>query len=288
MTVDIAAADFFVHDHARLLDRHRLARLLHDGPAEAVLNALRACRNPDRGFGHALEPDVRSPDSEVTATYHALHVLSEEGLLEDALTDDAAAWVATVAGEDGSLPFVSESLAGYPHAPWMQPHPGGSFLTMSIAGHLHEAGRAGDWLERASEWSWATVGSLGDRGAYWVKFALVFLDRVPDEERARDAIEGLRPLLGPDGSVAVQGGGEGERVMPLMLSPTPELRSRALFTDEQIESQLEGLEQGQGDDGGWDFDFGHWSPGQTLDYRGMVTVDALATLIAHGRLSAAA
>lgn len=283
MPIDIAAAESFVYECARLLDRHRLARLLHGAPAEPALAALRAYRNPDRGFGHALEPDVRSPHSEVTAAYHALHVLSEEGLLDDPLADDAAAWVATVAGEDGALPFVMPTLAEFPHAPWMNPQPGGSFLTMAIAGYLHEAGRSGEWLARATEWSWATVANLGERGAYWVKFALVFLDRVPDQQRAREAIEGLRPLLGPDGGVAVHGGTDDERVMPLVLSPEPGLRSRAIFADEQIEAELDGLQAGQKDDGGWDFDFGHWSPGQTLDWRGAVTVEALGTLRAHGR-----
>ena len=284
MTVDLAAAETFVYDSARLLDRQRLGRLLHDAPDESIINALRAYRNPDRGFGHALEPDSRSPHSDVVGANHLLHVLSEEGLLDDPLTDDAMAWVATVADENGSLPFVLPSAADFPHGPWMKPHPGGSFLTMSIAGYLHEAGRSGDWLDRASRWCWDTLADLAARGAYWVKFGLVFLDRVPEEERAREAIEALRPLVGPDGGVAVQGGLEGERVMPLVLSPTPGLRSRAIFTDEQIQSELESLEAGQQEDGGWDFDFGHWSPGQILDWRGATTVDALVTLRAHGRL----
>jgi hypothetical protein len=284
MPIDLSSAERFVHESARLLERLRLARLLHDGPAESVLNALRAYRNPDRGFGNALEPDVRAPQSEVVPTHEALHLLSEEGLLEDALTDDAAAWVETVAADDGSLPALASSLADFPHAPWMQPQPGGSFLTMSIAGYLHEAGRSGDWLARATEWSWGTVGDLDDRSAYSVKFALVFLDRVPDEDRACEAIEGLRPRLSPDGGVAVQGGVEGERLMPLVLSPRPGLRSRAIFTDDQIESELSLLEAGQHEDGGWDFEFGHWSESQTLDWRGIATVDALATLRAHGRL----
>jgi hypothetical protein len=72
--------------------------------------------------------------------------------------------------------------------------------------------------------------------------------------------------------------------MPLVLSPTPGLRSRAIFTDQQIETELESLDAGQQEDGGWDFDFGHWSPGQILDWRGATTVDALVTLRAHGRL----
>jgi hypothetical protein len=44
-----------------------------------VLNAVRAYCNPDGGFGHALEPDVRAPQSEPTATLRALDTLIELG-----------------------------------------------------------------------------------------------------------------------------------------------------------------------------------------------------------------
>ncbi|MGQ0668356.1 MAG: hypothetical protein ACT4PO_01550, partial [Actinomycetota bacterium] len=73
--VGIDAAERFVVSNARLLDRHRLAVLLHGAPVEPVLDALRAYRNSDGGFGHALEPDIRAPTSEPSSTLHALRVL---------------------------------------------------------------------------------------------------------------------------------------------------------------------------------------------------------------------
>src|SRR5919107_4916753 len=100
MPTDVAAAERFVHANARLLDRHRLAVLLHGAPVAPVLAALRAYRNPDGGFGHALEPDVRSPESEPTCTHHALHVLAQIDALDDPMVADAAAWVATIAEPD--------------------------------------------------------------------------------------------------------------------------------------------------------------------------------------------
>jgi hypothetical protein len=61
-------------------------------------------------------------------------------------------------------------------------------------------------------------------------------------------------------------------------------RSRALFTQEQIETDLDRLEQGQQDDGGWTFDWLEWSPGQSVAWRGAITLRALSTLAAHGRI----
>ena len=65
--IDIGAAKRFVYDDARLLERHRLAVLFDGAPSGRVLDALRPYRNDDGGWGHALEPDLRGPDSQVSA-----------------------------------------------------------------------------------------------------------------------------------------------------------------------------------------------------------------------------
>ena len=82
------------------------------------------------------------------------------------------------------------------------------------------------------------------------------------------------------------GGQEDERLTPLDLSPHPGRRSRALFTDEQIARGLGALEAGQQEDGGWTFDWLAWCDGQRVEWRGGVTLRALATLIAHDRTAA--
>jgi hypothetical protein len=285
MPADVAAAERFVLNAARLLDRHRLAALMHDASAAPVLDALRAYRNPDGGFGHALEPDVRTPHSEVAATLTALHILAEVGASGDSMVEDAAAWVGSVASPDGALPFVLPTAADYPHAPWMVSSGEGSHLTFAIAGALWEAGSTDPWLERATDWCWAKLERPDELSAYWVKFSLEFLDAVPDEARAVSAIESLRPRIGDDGSIPVPGGTENERLTPVTLSERPGSRSRALFEDEQIERDLDVLESGQQDDGGWTFEWLAWSPGQELEWRGALTVRALDVLARHGRLA---
>jgi hypothetical protein len=286
MPVDVDSAERFLLANARLLDRHRMAVLLHDAPVAPVLASLRAYRNPDGGFGHALEPDVRGPESEPAATLQALEVLAELEALEDPMVADAATWVASIADPDGGVPFVMPTAASHPRAPWMVPSDGGSFLTFALAAVLQEAGSGDPWLARASEWCWAELDRPEELSAYWVKFSLGFLDAVPDQARAGAAIESLRSRIGADGSIAVPGGTEDERLTPLTLSPRPGARSRALFAEEQIEADLDALEQGQQDDGGWTFDWLAWSPGQAVEWRGAVTFQALATLAAHGRVIA--
>jgi len=109
-------------------------------------------------------------------------------------------------------------------------------------------------------------------GAYWVKFSLQFLDRVPGHARVMAAVERLRPRLEADGSLQVQGGTDDERLRPLVLSDRPGRRSRVLFDDDRIDAELDVLKRGQEDDGGWTFDWLAWTPGQSAETRGLVTV----------------
>lgn len=149
---------------------------------------------------------------------------------------------------------------------------------------MWEADSSEPWLKRGTDWCWAKLERPDELSAYLVKFSLDFLDSVPDQTRASAAIEGLRSRIGADGSMPVSGGTESERLTPLTLSPRPLGRSRVLFTDEQIDADLDLLERGQQDDGGWTFDWLGWSPGQSVEWRGAVTLRALATLAAHRRL----
>ena len=287
-SVDIEAARRFIYDDARLLERHRLAALFDDAPSGRVLDALCPYRNDDGGWGHALEPDQRAPGSQVSAALSALEVLAELGTAADPavtpLVTETADWLASVALPDGRVPHVLPSGVGYPAAPWMSEPSENGLLTYAIAGHLWELGVNHPWLDTATAWCWGQVEGEALEGGYTVEFALHFLDAVPEPDRAAAAIERVRPLLGKDGTIPVEGGQDDERLMPLHLSTRPAAPSRALFTEAQISAELDRLEQEQLDDGGWDFDFLHWSPGQIVEWRGIVTLGALQTLRRHGRL----
>lgn len=284
MPIDLAAAEQFMLANARVLERHRLAALLDGAPAEPVRVALLPYRNADGGFGNALEPDVRAPQSEPVATLQALEVLARLGAGDDPLIAEAATWIDTIADPDGGVPFVLPAAADYPRAPWMVPSDGGSHLTFALASVLWELGAPGPWRERATSWCWDKLERPDELSAYWVKFGLAFLDQVDDAERAEAAAERLRPRLGTDGSIPVPGGTEDERLTPLALSERPGSLSRRLFTAPQIEADLDRLEAGQQEDGGWTFDWLAWSPAQEVEWRGLVTLRALTQLLSEGRI----
>lgn len=62
----------YVYRHARPVDAAELAFHLGQGSTEVVLTLLSSYQNPDGGFGHAIEPDVRCAGSTVLATTVAL------------------------------------------------------------------------------------------------------------------------------------------------------------------------------------------------------------------------
>jgi hypothetical protein len=285
MPIDRSAAEQFIWSAARLLDRHRFAMLFAAGPAAPVLDALRGYRNPDGGFGHALEPDLRAPGSQPGSTLYALEILGEADAANGEMARAARAWIAQIAAPDGGIPFVLPGFEDYPHAPWwgaLTPEPG--FLTLALAAVLYAGGvREDDWLERATDWAWRSIETREQPGGYWLKYACAFLDAVPDEPRARAAITSLASRFDAS-AVAPAGGAEGEMLRPLDLSPQPGSRSRALLDDAQIEGHLDAVESSQQDDGGWTFDWQAWSPAQTTDWRGNVTIRALRWLRDNGRL----
>jgi hypothetical protein len=286
---DLDAARHFLAAHARILDRRRFDRLFADGPADPVRDAVAAHRNPDGGFGHALEPDGRAPGSQWATVELALRTLHEADAWDDDLVRGACDWLARNAPAEGGAGFVDPSIEGWPHAPWWAPQPGNPaslITTGQIAGTLHARGVAHPWLDAATGLMWQRLDALTEAGPYEARGMVRFLDRVPDEQRARAAVERLRPALRGVVTLDPHAGAESHR--PLDLAPHPGSVARGLFDDDEIAADLDRLQRGQREDGGWTFDWPAWSPAAEADWRGSVTVDALAVLRANGRLGQAA
>ena len=284
--VNLSAAAQFVAGHARLIDRRRFEHLTGDGSAEAVLTALAAYRNPDGGIGY-LEPDLRTPASQPIAVIYAFEVMHEVGIADPALTAGALDWLATVSTDDGGVPFVLPTARGWPHAPFfpLDDEPAPSLLaTAGIAAAAHRLGLDHPWLDRAGEFTWERAQEARTGVPYTFRAVVDFLDAVPDRARVDAELEGLAERVPADGVMPVEAGIEGEVLRPLDIVPRPDHVARRLYDDAVIERELDRLEGEQQADGGWEFDFAHWNPAAALEWRGVVTVQALRTLRAYGRL----
>jgi hypothetical protein len=287
MTADVEAATRFIHTNGRLLERHRLAHLLDGGDPEPVLHTLRAYRNPDGGFAHAIEPDTRAPDSQPVGIHTALEVLHAVGAADDPMIRPAADWLTTVTRPDGGIPPCLPTVLDHPHAPWWQPVDASSVVqTAANAAALHRLEVEHPWLDGADEFLFRWLDGLDlaaappDTGlAYDVRYAVLFLNAHPDKDRADRALDSLAPAIGR--VVALDPDASGDIQKPLDLAPHPDDRARRLFDPQIIGRHLDALSAGQREDGGWTFGWPEWSPAATQEWRGIVTLGALRTLRAN-------
>lgn len=279
------AADFMWRN-ARLLERALFANQLLGAPADQVRDVLRACRNPDGGFGHALEADIRGPSSQPLHTEIALRALQQAGVRDTGLAEGTCAFLASIAHEDGTVPIGLPSMLDYPRAAhWntLDTSDGPLNPTGALVGLLHWQGVEHPWLERASAWCWQRLEAPITE-AHALRCALTFLRFAPDQERAR----ALAPKVAGQAFGAsyfnAEPGAASYGLTPLQLVPTPDAPGRSVFSDALINAHLDDLCAQQQDDGGWPITWTAPGPGAAMEWRGMMTLEALTTLRAHGRI----
>ena len=286
-TPDFDAAADFLAGHGRVLDRRLFERLFSGGAAEPVRDAVAAYRNADGGFGHALEPDLRTPASQPAAVEMALRTLDLADAWDERLVRAAIDWLAAVAPARGGATFVLPTLSQGPHAPWWvapEGNPASLIQTGQIAGLLYARHFAHPWLDDATRFMWSAIDTLNEPENGYVMFGvLAFLEQVPDRPRAEAAFDRIGPLLLSRGLVTLDPEAEGETHSPLDFAPRPDSIARRLFDVRTIEAHLDHLAAAQRDDGGWTFNWPAWSPAAESDWRGFLTVDALRVLRANGR-----
>src|SRR5580704_793717 len=283
-----AAADFLAG--ARVLDRRVFQRLFSGGQAEPVRDAVAAYRNADGGFGHALEPDLRTPASQPAAVEMALRIMDLADAWDEPLVRAAIDWLATVAPAEGGATFVLPTLSQGPHAPWWvapEGNPASPIQTGQIAGLLYSRHFAHPWLDGATRFMWSAIDELTEPENGYVMFGvLAFLEEVPDRARAAAAFDRVGPLLLSRGLVTLDPAAAGETQSPLDFAPRPDSIARRPLAPHTIQAHLDHLAAAQRDDGGWMFNWPAWSPAAEADWRGFLTVDALRVLRANGRWTA--
>lgn len=282
-------AEEFIWKNARLLERQRFTYHFKGGAADDVITALRAYQNADGGFGQALEPDIRCPQSQPVPVQHALELMGDVGFANDrcrAMTQQACDYLMTITTDEGGVPWLLPSALNYPRAPWWQTEANPSAAlnpTAAIAGLLHQHQVDHPWLAPATAFCWAKIANLEPTEMHEVGCVLTFLYHAPDRARAEHALARLVDGMFAAGIIA-EAGDEGYVRKLLDWAPTPDHPLRQYFRAEAIENNLDALAAGQQADGGWTIPWPPLSPACELEWRGWVTLGALLTLRANGRL----
>ena len=290
----------FIMDHGRALDQRRFEFHFEDGSVDAVLAALSPYQNDDGGFGHSLEPDIRTPASSAIVTTVGFQILREiQASASHRMVQKGIQYFIDTYDESQQVwhiipPEVDEA----PHAPWWNyeksPESFGQFLVnprAEILGYLHEFSDA------------VPTGLLQTL----TTTVLEHLDSLPDEMEMHDTLCCVRlaeTKALPDRDkvwaklafAAGQGVAQnveqltGYVLKPLWLVPSPESPLAAGLKDE-VEMNLDFEIGQQGEDGSWSPNFSWddqdpeaWQTAKK-EWQSRITVDTLKTLKDFGRIA---
>ena len=284
-TPDFDAAAGFLAASARVLDRRVFQRLFGGGAAGPVRDAVAAYRNADGGFGHALEPDCRTPASQPAAVEMACGSWTWP-------TRGTSAWCATRSTgwppsrpPEGGAAFVQPSVSEGPHAPWWVPAEGASLIqTGQVAALLYARGMAHPWLDGAARVMWSGIEKLSrSRTGTRCSACSPSSSTCRTASAPRPRSRGSARCCSPPGSSPSTPGPRARRSGRWTSRRCPARSRAACSTRATIDAHLDHLAGAQRDDGGWMFNWPSWSPAAEADWRGFLTVDALRVLRANGR-----
>jgi len=301
-----ARARDFLKTQARPLDRALFEVHFEQAAAERALAELEKFQNDDGGFGHALEPDMRTPSSSALATGIGLTVLKDLGCpAAHPLVRGAVAYLLqTFDAQQNIWRVIPRDANDHPHAPWWHDEDGSLARTFGgfpiipraqLIGLLHHYAKdvPAGWLQAVTERTVAdseTLEDLGSGGGDDLRYTLSLAETpaLPEAFRSRLRIR-LRAIAPQTVSRDPQTW-ESYCIPPLKLAPSPDSIVADLLQD-VMPAYLDYLIAHQTDAGTWeptwtwgDFYPDVW-PQAKLEWRGHLTLETLTSLQAYGRIN---
>jgi hypothetical protein len=290
MDKQFAAGRDFILRQGRLVERRLFATCFEGAPAAGVIDALRGYRNDDGGFGHGLEPDKRCPASLPIDVETALQALAAAGAADQPLVLGACDYLAGVAAgvkRNGAVPLAFPVIEAYPRAAhWTDwTYEPGLNPTAGLAGLLYRLRADHPWVAEAAGYCWEQLSAPElPTDAHALSEVFVFLDHTPERDRADAAVARVREQLAQASLFRADPDDPGYGLSPLAIAPRADSRWRSLFAGDVLDAHLDRLQRDQQPDGGWPLTWEPPGDAARLEWRGIVTLDALRTLVSFGRL----
>ena len=252
-----------MHARGNLWERALWDHLFDSGPDERLRRILSGYKNPDGGFGHGLEHDIKAPMSNPLMLEFLLSVMRDTGLLPGSLLEGTPEWVEEIQNDDGAL-RNPQGLHDYPHAQWWQE--GGQDKPTSITGNLIRLNICSPLVrEKTQLWVQQNFGLDEIQSNKWLFMCYhafdYFMneDEFPDTDLYREAaMENIyQTALGHEER------GELHKLFPFFqFAVGPESPVAQNAPPGLIDRILDHLESSQREDGGWDDEHGldYWQP----------------------------
>lgn len=294
----------FLLTRARPLERALFRFHFENAPAAEARCALAAYQNQDGGFGRALEPDCRLPDSSALATCVAFeHMRALCVPAGDPMVHAAVRW--TQAAFDRALRrwlLVPAAVNQWPHAPWWTwQGPGEPGCTanpgVEFVAHLWRYREVTDpeFLSEITELAEHVIETLPVRPEMHDLLCVIRLAETPAvpaalRNRAAERVRRAGPAIVARSPAEWTGYG----VKPLLLAPAADSLLAPVLR-EAVDANLEFEIARQGADGAWAPNW-NWLgqypsdwPQAEAEWKGVLTLHTLLTLHSyHPHLSVAA
>lgn len=110
----------YIQQHARPLDKLVFEFFFLNKSTDEVIKELRKLQNEDGGFGHGIEPDIRSSLSSPISTTYAIQYLEKLNLnyKEDIIDKALKYFEITYKPDTQQWYSISSEITNSPHAPW--------------------------------------------------------------------------------------------------------------------------------------------------------------------------
>lgn len=283
----------FILTNARMIERRLYQfHFENDGP-EGVFHAVYAYRNADGGFGHGMEPDTASPESQPLFSIMALETLDEIGYLNaNRIQQDFMPYFESVTTEKGGIPWMFRPISDYPCADHFKTVKewGALSTTAPLLGILEKYKVNIPWMQKAEKFVWQEIDRIQEKHAFChlcVPRRLQFLQYSKSKEKAEKAMNDLKKWILADGVLCYdfldEGWGLYGKPHSLYFAPSPKSMLYPIFSKERIDADLDELIKRQKDDGRWDTWYG-LSEGMKLEWAGIQTLWTLKTLKNYNRI----
>jgi hypothetical protein len=283
----------FILTNARMIERRLFEYHFVNGNKEGVFHAVYAYRNPDGGFGHGMEPDTASPESQPLFSIMALETLDEIGCLDANLIEtDLMPYFISVTTDKGGIPWMLRPKSDYPCEGHFKTVKEWAALstTAPLLGILEKYQVDIPWMEKAEAFVWEEIDRIENKHVFChlcVPRRLQFLQNTKSRTKADKAIDDLKSWILAEGVLCKDRTDEGwglyGKPHSLCYAPSPDSILHSLFLEDTINADLDELVHRQKNDGRWDTWYG-LSEGMKLEWAGIQTLWTLKTLKNYNRI----
>jgi len=277
----------FILTNARMIERRLFEFHFENGTKEGIFHAVYAYRNSDGRFGHGMEPDTASPESQPLFSIMALETLDEVGYLNaELILKDFMPYFKSITTEKGGIPWMLRPKSDYPCGEHFKTVKEWAALstTAPLLGLLEKYKIDIPWMKKAEQFVWDEIERIEEKHVFChlcVPRRLQFLQYTKNRDKAENAIDDLKNWILADGVLCKDKSDDGwglyGKPHSLNYASSSDSILYSLFPKETIEADLKELIRRQKDDGRWDTWYGI-SEGTKLEWAGIQTLWALKTI----------